>query len=169
MSGLWVPAYVAVGSNLDDPARQVQTALEHLARLAECRLVLRSPLYRTAPLGQQDQPDFINAVAGMLTTLEPLPLLRTLKALEQSMGRLQPVVRWGPRRIDLDLLMHGETRLAQEHLTLPHAGVPARNFVLYPWRAIAPDVRVPGLGLVRDLAGRVGGEGLELVSSEIDN
>jgi 2-amino-4-hydroxy-6-hydroxymethyldihydropteridine diphosphokinase len=114
-------------------------------------------------LGQQDQPDFINAVAGMLTMLDPLQLLRTLQALEQSMGRQQPVLRWGPRRIDLDLLVHGDTRVAGEPLTLPHPGVPTRNFVLYPWCAIAADLWVPGLGSVRELAGRVGTEGLERV------
>ena len=161
-----MPAYVAVGSNLDDPRQQVQTALAHLARLTDCRLVLRSPLYRSAPLvqpGQPDQPDFINAVAGMLTRLDPVAMLHALKSLETSLGRAVPVVRWGPRRIDLDLLMHGETRVTGEQLTLPHAGVPVRNFVLYPWRAIAPEVHVPGLGRVRDLAEQVSSQGLEQV------
>jgi 2-amino-4-hydroxy-6-hydroxymethyldihydropteridine diphosphokinase len=166
MSTVWVPAYVAIGSNLDDPLSQVRAALVQLAQLTDCRLVLRSPLYRSAPLGQQDQPDFINAVVGMLTSLQPLPLLHRLKALEQSMGRLQPVVRWGPRRIDLDLLMHGDTRIVSEQLTLPHPGVPTRNFVLYPWCAIAPELQVPGLGRVRDLAGRVAENGLKLVRDD---
>jgi len=163
MATQWVPAYVAVGSNLDDPQAQVQTAFARLAQLPNCRLVLRSPLYRSLPLGQQNQPDFINAVAGMLTTLEPLQMLRTLKATEQSMGRAQPVVRWGPRRIDLDLLAHGSACVASEQLTLPHPGVPRRNFVLYPWCAIAADVWVPGLASVRELAARVGTQGLEKV------
>jgi 2-amino-4-hydroxy-6-hydroxymethyldihydropteridine diphosphokinase len=164
----WVPAYVALGSNLDDPASQVRAAFMRLGQLAECRLVLRSPLYRTLPLGEQDQPHFINAVAGMLTTLDPLQMLHTLKALEQSMGRLQPVIRWGPRRIDLDLLMHGDTAITGEQLTLPHPGVPERNFVLYPWRAIAAEVRVPGLGRVGELAARLNSQGLELVSSHVN-
>jgi 2-amino-4-hydroxy-6-hydroxymethyldihydropteridine diphosphokinase len=165
MVQLWVPAYVAVGSNLDDPAQQVGSALAQLAQLPECRLVLRSPLYRSIPLGPQDQPDFINAVAGMLTTLEPLAMLHTLKALELALGRAQPVVRWGARRIDLDLLVHGSTTLMSEVLTLPHPGVPVRNFVLYPLCAIAADLWVPGLGVVRDLAARVSAQGLQRLES----
>jgi 2-amino-4-hydroxy-6-hydroxymethyldihydropteridine diphosphokinase len=161
----WVPAYVAVGSNLDDPAQQVRSALAHLAQLPECRLVLCSPLYRSVPLGPQDQPDFVNAVAGMLTKLEPLAMLHTLKALESARGRAQPVVRWGPRRIDLDLLVHGGTILESEALTLPHPGVPARNFVLYPLRAIAADLWIPGLGMVRDLASRLSAQGLHPLES----
>jgi 2-amino-4-hydroxy-6-hydroxymethyldihydropteridine diphosphokinase len=161
----WVPAYVAVGSNLDDPAQQVGSALARLAQLPECRLVLRSPLYRSIPLGPQDQPDFINAVAGMLTTLEPLAMLHTLKALELAMGRARPVVRWGARRIDLDLLVHGSTTLVSEVLTLPHPGMPARNFVLYPLCAIAADLWVPGLGVVRDLTSRASAQGLQRLDS----
>jgi 2-amino-4-hydroxy-6-hydroxymethyldihydropteridine diphosphokinase len=165
MAQPWVPAYVAVGSNLDDPVQQVTTAFARLALLPECLLVLRSPLFRSTPLGPQDQPDFINAVAGMLTTLEPLALLHVLKALEMQMGRAQPSVRWGARRIDLDLLIHGGTSLTSEALTLPHPGMPARNFVLYPLCAIAADVSVPGLGVVRDLTARVSAQGLHRLQS----
>jgi 2-amino-4-hydroxy-6-hydroxymethyldihydropteridine diphosphokinase len=161
MVTVWVPAYVGVGSNLDDPMKQVELAFEQLSQLPASRLVLRSPLYRTAPLGPQDQPHFINAVAGLLTTLAPLQLLRTLKSIELAMGRSQPVVRWGARRIDLDLLVHGATRVVDEELKLPHPGMPTRNFVLYPLCAIAADLRVPGLTLVRELAARVGSQGLE--------
>lgn len=168
MTALWVPAYVAVGSNLDEPVTQVEAAFERLARLPECRLVLRSPLYQSAPLGPQDQPHFINAVAGLLTKQEPLALLRLLKELEVAMGRQLPVVRWGPRRVDLDLLVHGSSRVASEVLTLPHPGVPHRNFVLYPLRAIAPELSVPGLGTVRELAARVGGEGLERLDKDLN-
>jgi 2-amino-4-hydroxy-6-hydroxymethyldihydropteridine diphosphokinase len=165
MAQPWVPAYVAVGSNLDDPVQQVGSALARLAQLPQCRLVLRSPLYRSTPLGPQDQPDFINAVAGMLTMLEPLAMLHTLQALELAMGRAQPVVRWGARRIDLDLLVHGSTTLVSEVLTLPHPGVPVRNFVLYPLCAIAADLWIPGLGVVRDLTSRVSAQGLQRLES----
>lgn len=161
MAKPWVPAYVAVGSNLDDPRQQVSRAFARLAQLPESRLVLRSPLFRSAPLGPQDQPDFINAAAGMLTRLEPLAMLQALKALEKDLGRAQPVVRWGARRIDLDLLIHGSTSLTSEALTLPHPGMPVRNFVLYPLCAIAGDAWVPGLGLVRDLTARVSAQGLQ--------
>ncbi len=106
----WVPAYVALGSNLDDPAQQVRRALAALATLPHCQLVLQSSLYRTRPLGPVEQPDFVNAAAALLTQLDAPALLQALKSLEQSLGRAAPVVRWGPRLIDLDLLVHGSTR-----------------------------------------------------------
>lgn len=160
MHSLWVPAYVAVGSNLDDPAAQVRTAIERLASLGCSRLIARSALYRSAPLGPQDQPEFVNAAVGLLTQLTPVQLLHALKELEQSMGRTVPVVRWGPRRIDFDLLVYGAQRISEPHLTVPHPGVPIRNFVLYPLRDIAPSLDVPGHGSVAALAARVGDAGL---------
>ena len=160
---VWIPAYVALGSNLDDPQRQVGAALGALARLKHCRLVATSRLYRTAPLGPQDQPEFVNAAAGLLTTLSARALLDQLKELEDSLGRERPVVRWGPRRIDLDLLVYGSERINETGLTVPHPGVPQRNFVLYPLRDIAPDLYVPGHGAVHDLAARVGSSGLALI------
>ncbi len=158
-----MPAYVGIGSNLDDPSAQVASAFTSLARLADCKLVARSRLYRTRPLGPQDQPEFVNAAAGMLTTLSARELLGALKELERTLGRAQPVVRWGPRRIDLDLLMYSDLRMAERDLVLPHAGLTERNFVLYPLRDIAPEVIVPGHGLVAALAARVGPEGLALL------
>ncbi len=164
MSALWTPAYVAIGSNLDDPRAQVHAAFESLAGLDRCRLVRRSKLYRTAPLGPQGQPDFVNAAAGLLTQLSAGELLVRLKALEKQMGRQSPTVRWGPRRIDFDLLVFGTERVDQADLTIPHPGVPVRNFVLYPLADIAPDLLVPGHGRVRDLAERVGRAGLTPIS-----
>src|SRR5512139_1517061 len=116
----WVPAYVALGSNLDDPRAQVARAMTALAGLPGTRFVVGSPLYRSRPLGPVDQPDFVNAVAGLLTLLEPAPLLASLKELESRLGRERPVVRWGPRRIDLDLLVQGEARISEPGLELPH-------------------------------------------------
>src|SRR5262245_6687849 len=97
----WVPAYVALGSNLDGPAGQVDTALARLAALPATRRVLQSRLYASAPMGPADQPEYINAVAGLLTQLAPHELLLELKRIEHEMGRKPPPVRWGPRRIDL--------------------------------------------------------------------
>lgn len=164
MSTLWTPAYIAIGSNLDDPRSQVRTALQHLTGLARTRLILVSRLYRSAPLGPQDQPEFINAAAGVLTQMQAPELLAELKRIERVMGRGTPEVRWGPRRIDLDLLMHGTVRVLEPGLTLPHPGVPDRNFVLYPLRDIAPEVIVPGHGPVAVLAERVGSAGLVAVT-----
>lgn len=164
-ASIWVPAYVAVGSNLDDPPARVEEAFDSLAHLPACRLVARSRLYRSRPLGPQDQPDFVNAVAGLLTTLEPRELLRALKSLEVTLGRAQPVVRWGPRRVDLDLLLHGGAVLNEPDIVLPHAGLTHRNFVLYPLRDIAPFLTVPGHGKVSELAARAGSDGLALLAS----
>jgi 2-amino-4-hydroxy-6-hydroxymethyldihydropteridine diphosphokinase len=154
-SPAWRPAYVALGSNLDDPPVQLERAFAALATLPDTRLVLRSQKYRSPPLGPAGQPDFVNAVAALLTMLAPHALLAELKALESILGRAVPVVRWGPRRIDLDLLMHGACRIGDERLTLPHPGIAERAFVLRPWAEIAPEVVVPGLGRVGRLLGRI--------------
>jgi 2-amino-4-hydroxy-6-hydroxymethyldihydropteridine diphosphokinase len=162
-AGLWYPAYIALGSNLDGPATQVESAFTALSRVVGCRLIARSRLYRTQPLGPQDQPEFINAAAGMLTSLSPRALLIELKRLETTLGRAQPVLRWGPRRIDLDLLVYADARVAESDLVIPHPGLPERNFVLYPLRDIAPELLVPGHGRVSQLAARVGAAGLALL------
>lgn len=157
---LWRPAYVGVGSNLDDPRAQVLRARERLAQLPATRLELSSPLYRSRPLGPIAQPDFVNAVAGLLTQLESRSLLAELRALEALLGRPPEHQRWGPRVIDLDLLSYAHERSSEPELMLPHPGIPERNFVLYPLADIAPDLDLPGLGRVAELAGRVTAEGL---------
>jgi 2-amino-4-hydroxy-6-hydroxymethyldihydropteridine diphosphokinase len=161
----FLPAYVALGSNLDDPRAQVERALAALAELPQTRLVLRSSLYSSRPLGPVEQPDFVNAVAGLLTAFDPAALLAALKDLEVRLGRARPVVRWGPRRIDLDLLVHGTERSDTDALRLPHPGIAERAFVLVPLAEIAPDLDVPGLGRVRDLLVRVDAASLERIAA----
>lgn len=161
---VWLPAYIALGSNIDSPLEQVQRALERLSQLPSTQLIAHSGMYRSAPFGPVEQPEFINAVAGVLTQLRPHELLRALKQLEQSLGRQQPVVRWGPRCIDLDLLVYAQAQLASEELTIPHPGITERNFVLYPLLDLAPDLLVPGKGIVRTLAACVSVEGLQRVA-----
>jgi 2-amino-4-hydroxy-6-hydroxymethyldihydropteridine diphosphokinase len=156
----WLPAYVGVGSNLDDPAAQVQRALDALAGLPSSRLIARSPLYRTPPFGSVPQPAFVNAAAGLLTQLSPEELLAELRRLERELGREPPRERWGPRVIDLDLLVVGEEKRSTGTLTLPHPGMAERDFVLYPLADIAPDLEVPGLGRVRLLRERVADRGV---------
>jgi 2-amino-4-hydroxy-6-hydroxymethyldihydropteridine diphosphokinase len=163
-SALWTPAYVALGSNLDEPLMQIAAAFDALGVLPSCRLLARSALYRSEPLGPQPQPEFVNAAAGLLTQLAPRALLDALKGVEAQMGRAHPVQRWGPRRIDLDLLVYGDAQIAEEHLTIPHPGVPSRNFVLYPLRDIAPTLLVPGHGRVSALAARAGSAGLAVIA-----
>jgi 2-amino-4-hydroxy-6-hydroxymethyldihydropteridine diphosphokinase len=160
----WRPAYVAIGSNLNDPQAQVQTALVRLAALPETRALLRSRLYRTRPMGPQDQPYFVNAAAGLLTQLRARELLTALLQIEESMGRRRQE-RWGPRVIDLDLVwMPGET-VDEPGLTLPHPGVSMRNFVLYPLADIAPTLAIPGHGNVSELLRAVGDDGITVMEA----
>jgi 2-amino-4-hydroxy-6-hydroxymethyldihydropteridine diphosphokinase len=159
----WQPAYIGVGSNLQDPRRQVNTACARLADLPRTRLVLTSRLYASRPFGPVSQPDFVNAVAGLLTQLDPEGVLRELRALESAMGRTAPRERWGPRIIDLDLLALGSERRSLPSLTLPHPGIVERNFVLYPLSDIAPDLELPGMGRVAELKRRVTNDGLTLI------
>lgn len=162
---IWQPAYVALGSNLDDPRRQVERAFDGLAQLSDTRVVLRSGLWRSAPMGPKDQPDFINAVAGLLTRREPRALLEELRELERRMGKVEPAVRWGPRVIDLDLLMVGHTRCDEPGLRLPHPGLHQRNFVLYPLAEIAPSLWVPDHGRVSRLLEGVPGDGIQRLTT----
>ncbi len=156
----WQPAYIGVGSNLEDPRVQVLAAFAKLAALPQTLLVSTSRLYRSRPFGNVAQPDFVNAVAGLLTQLDSRSLLEHLQGIERAMGRPAQHERWGPRLIDLDLLALGTERCADERLTLPHSGIVERNFVLYPLADIAPDLDLPGLGRVADLAAAVTAEGL---------
>jgi 2-amino-4-hydroxy-6-hydroxymethyldihydropteridine diphosphokinase len=158
--GTWRPAYVGLGSNLEEPRSQVLAALERLRELPLTRVVLTSPLYASRPLGGAAQPEFVNAVAGLLTQLEPTALLDALRSIETDLGRPAQHERWAPRVIDLDLLSYGRERRSGAALTLPHPGIVERNFVLYPLVDIAPDLDLPGLGRVAELAGRLTSEGL---------
>ena len=157
----WTPAYIGLGSNLEGPQQQVERGFGALGLLPDSLLVARSRHYQSRPLGPQDQPDFFNAVAGLLTRLAPEVLLAHLKQLEVTLGRVQPIRRWGPRVIDFDLLLYGTEVRTTPVLTLPHAGLLERNWVLYPLRDIAPSLWVPGQGRVADLADRLGADGIE--------
>lgn len=158
---IWQPAYIGLGSNLQDPGVQIRRACSGLQGLADTRLLRVSPFYRSKPFGPVRQPDFINAVAGVLTRLDSRALLCELLALERALGRPAERTRWGPRIIDLDLLVFGRERRDDPDLTLPHPGIVERNFVLYPLCDLAPDLEVPGLGRAAELKGRLASEGLE--------
>ncbi|MGH8169094.1 MAG: 2-amino-4-hydroxy-6-hydroxymethyldihydropteridine diphosphokinase [Steroidobacteraceae bacterium] len=157
----WQPAYIGLGSNLQDPGTQVLRAAAALGSIRSTRLVRLSPLYRSRPFGPVPQADFVNAAAGVLTQLDARTLLGELLALERTLGRPAEHERWGPRIIDLDLLVFGRERRDEPGLTLPHRGIVERNFVLYPLSDLAPDLDVPGLGRVAELKGRLGSEGLD--------
>ena len=143
-------AFVGLGSNLDRPLDQITSALAELDALPATRLARRSSLYRTEPVGYADQPDFVNAVAELRTTLEPHALLDALLALEQAHGRVRSIPN-GPRTLDLDLLLYDALVLAGPKLTLPHPRMHERAFVLVPLDEIAPQAEIPGRGRVADL------------------
>jgi 2-amino-4-hydroxy-6-hydroxymethyldihydropteridine diphosphokinase len=147
----WWPAYVGIGSNLGMPTRHVEQAIELLAEIPRSRLVSRSSLYRSAPFGGIEQPDFVNAAAAMLTALDARELLDGLLELEKRQGRERGGTRWGPRVLDLDLLVYGNVVLVEPGLTIPHPGIGERNFVLLPLQEIAPELVIPGLGRVASI------------------
>ncbi len=143
-------AFVALGSNLDDPRAQVERAFEALARLPDTALLARSRLYRSAPWGGVAQPDFVNAAALVDTGLPARALLDALLAIERRAGRVRGE-RNGPRVLDLDLLLYGDRALREPGLELPHPRLHERAFVLRPLADIAPGLEVPGHGRVLDL------------------
>jgi 2-amino-4-hydroxy-6-hydroxymethyldihydropteridine diphosphokinase len=162
MSSLWRAAYAAIGSNLNHPRERVLEALTHLSQLPQIHSLLASRLYRSHPMGPQDQPEFVNAAAGFVTHLNPRELLDAMLEIERNMGRHRGE-RWGPRIIDLDLLWMVGSPTEQPGLSLPHPGVSSRNFVLYPLAEIAPLLKIPGVGLVQDLKNAVGDAGISVL------
>jgi 2-amino-4-hydroxy-6-hydroxymethyldihydropteridine diphosphokinase len=162
MTEIWRPAYVGIGSNLESPRDRVLEAFERMAALPATLPTLRSQLYLSRPMGPQDQPDFVNAAAGLLTQLTARELLDGLLGIEHSMGRDRQE-RWGPRVIDLDLLWMVDSALEEPGLTVPHPGVSMRNFVLYPLADIAPTIKIPRVGKVLDLKRDAGGDGISVL------
>lgn len=144
-----VIAYIGLGANLNDPAAQITHAFDELGRIAGTRLVARSSLYASAPLGYVDQPDFINAVAQVETTLAPRALLGALLEIERRHGR-ERGFRNAPRTLDLDLLLYGAAHFHEDHLTLPHPRLTERAFVLLPLTELTPDLLVPAKGRASD-------------------
>lgn len=166
MSGTELPActaYVGLGSNLASPEHQVRSAIERLSELPRSALVKASRLYRTPPMGPQDQPDYVNAVAALETRLAPCELLGHLQAVERALGRVRGAERWGPRIIDLDLLLYGQQRIDREGLHVPHPGLAERAFVLVPLHEIAPALEIPGCGPIGSLLERVDRDAVEAI------
>lgn len=147
-------AYIGLGSNLKNPAAQLRAAHTGLSALPESTLAAVSPVYRSAPMGPADQPDYLNAVVALDTCLDAFSLLDRLLEIEAGQDRVRGR-RWGERTLDLDLLMHGGRVLNHPRLQLPHPGVHQRGFVLYPLADIAPELDIPGQGSVRCLLNRL--------------
>jgi 2-amino-4-hydroxy-6-hydroxymethyldihydropteridine diphosphokinase len=147
--------YIGLGSNLAGPRMQVERGLQALAGLADSRLVRHSRLYRTEPWGKADQPEFVNAVAQLETSLQAEALLTGLLEIERNAGRERDASRWGPRVLDLDILVYGDRILDVPGLHLPHPHLHERAFVLVPLHEIAPSLDIPGQGNVAALLARL--------------
>ncbi len=148
-------AYVGLGSNLAEPRKQIETALRALSGLPRTALRARSRLYATEPWGRTDQPPFVNAVAELDTQLSARALLDALLAVERQAGRERNGERWGPRILDLDVLLYGDARIHEPALHVPHPRLHERAFALLPLAEIAPGIDVPGVGRVADLLARI--------------
>ncbi len=155
-------AYIGLGSNLAEPRRQLQGAIQALALIPSSDLVAVSSLYLSEPLGPPDQPSYVNAVAALDTSLSPLSLLDALQAIEMAHGRERKAERWGPRTLDLDLLLFGDHLISEPRLTVPHYHLQARAFVLYPLAEIAPaDLQLADGRALADLLAACPYQGLE--------
>ncbi|MDH1127280.1 2-amino-4-hydroxy-6-hydroxymethyldihydropteridine diphosphokinase [Enterobacter sp. GD03975] len=136
-------AYIAIGSNLASPLEQVNAAVQALGEIPQSRIVAVSSFYRTPPLGPQDQPDYLNAAVALETVLDPETLLDNTQRIELQQGRVRKAERWGPRTLDLDMMLFGHEVINTERLTVPHYDMKNRGFMLWPLSEIAPDLTFP--------------------------
>ena len=161
-------AYLGLGANLGDRPANLRRAITLLEESHECRVTARSSVYETKPVGVTDQPDFVNAVIEIETSLAPLDLLNLCKSIENEMGRVR-TNKWGPRVIDVDILVYGDTTVREDDLVVPHAEMVGRAFVLVPLAEIAPDVEVaPGV-TAREAAARVDREGVRKTDDSLSS
>ncbi len=158
--GKYHTAFVGIGSNLYDPKQQIEKALKALARLSLNDTMQKSSLYLSQPMGPQNQDGFINAVAKIFTPLSPISLLDELQAIENTQGRTRKIEQWGPRTLDLDLILYDNLIINEPRLTVPHYGIKKRSFVLIPLAEIEPKIKLPDESLVSDLIKQVGHQGI---------
>jgi 2-amino-4-hydroxy-6-hydroxymethyldihydropteridine diphosphokinase len=161
-----VVAYIGLGSNLSDPVMQLHRAVTALKGLDKSRVVDVSSFYRSRPMGPQDQPDYLNAVVCLETDLDPEALLDALQAIEQEQGRVRDR-HWGARTLDLDILLYGDEVIAGKRLTVPHAGLHEREFVIYPLYELAPDLVIPGQGPLANLFRQCDANGIERLEAAV--
>ncbi len=154
--------YIGIGSNIDTPLNHVRKAITELDQLHRCHLVKTSPIYRSKALGPAEQPDYLNAVAQLDTQLQALELLDILQEIERQHGR-ERVLRWGPRTLDLDILLYGSEQISSPRLNIPHPYLTQRNFVLYPLLSIAPELSLPDGRKIKDLPGARNADDIELL------
>ncbi|RJG10495.1 2-amino-4-hydroxy-6-hydroxymethyldihydropteridine diphosphokinase [Pseudomonas cavernicola] len=153
--------YIGLGSNLAEPLEQLRGALNALAQIPQSQLVDVSSFYVSDPLGPPEQPRYVNAVAALDTTLTPLELLDALQAIELNQGRQRKAERWGPRTLDLDILLFGQRLLDEPRLKVPHYHMHARPFVLYPLAELAPELQLADGRRLSELLSACPCEGLE--------
>jgi len=157
--------FVGLGSNLGDRSAQLSAAIGALSDMADIELLGRSEFFHSAAWGNENQPDFVNAVAEIRTRLSPTKLLQVLLHLEQATGRVR-AERWGPRELDLDILAYGQCVFRTPQLRLPHPGIAEREFVLRPWAQIASEFMVVGLGRVKELLERFSETGVHPLETQ---
>ena len=149
-----VRAYIGIGSNLDNPVAQVKDAFEELGYLPDSIIFAKSSLYGCKPMGPSDQPDYVNAVAALDTLLSAEDLFRELVKIEDMQGRTRDGEKWGPRVLDLDLLLYGKKKISKKDLIVPHPGMHERDFVIIPLAEVAGNISIPGLGKLGGLLGQ---------------
>jgi 2-amino-4-hydroxy-6-hydroxymethyldihydropteridine diphosphokinase len=160
----WVEAYIGLGSNLDDPVRNINSARQAIAESSDIEEIAFSPLYSSLPVGPQDQPDYVNAVMRIKTRLPALELLKQLQGIENAHGRVRSV-RWGARTLDLDVLLYDQQSIDLPDLIVPHPEMPNRAFVLYPLADVASsELPIPGKGRLAELLAACPAEGLRRIT-----
>ena len=152
--------FIAVGSNLSEPVRQAEVAINALRLLPKSQFVKASSLYSSKPMGPQEQPDYINAVVEIETLLSPIELLDCTQQIENAQGRTRKTERWGSRTLDLDILLYGDEIIESDRLTIPHYGMKVREFVLYPLSELAPKLQLPDGTVLNELVMQVPLNGL---------
>ncbi|MCW8345191.1 2-amino-4-hydroxy-6-hydroxymethyldihydropteridine diphosphokinase [Vibrio sp. ZSDZ65] len=157
-----ITCYIAIGSNLSDPVAQALDAMDALKSLPKSSVIQCSSLYSSTPMGPANQPDYINAVVKIQTELTPLELLDCTQAIELEQGRVRKDERWGPRTLDLDLILYGNEVIDSERLTVPHYGMKEREFVLYPLAEITPNLQLPDGTELTNLLTQVDRNGLSV-------
>ena len=159
--------FIGLGSNMQQPLAQLHNALNHLADLPDSKLLASSSFYASRPMGPQDQPDYVNAVAKLKTALAPLELLRALQTIELTQGRERKGERWGPRTLDLDILLFGQQQIQTAELTVPHYGMKSREFVLYPLFELAPELLLPCGNSLKSILNNVSRNGLHIIEQAV--
>lgn len=159
-------AWLGLGSNLQQPVKQLKEALKRLGDTDKLEVLRVSSFYRTPPWGDEQQDDFINAVAEIETSLDPVPLLRVLQSIEDTMGRQREERHWGPRKIDLDLLLYAEQQYRSAELVVPHPRMFERAFVLVPICELEAELQIPGYGAAEKLLQKLNCSGIERLTDE---